>query len=122
MTDRVLRRLEAIDQLLELLLPLRDILLTHFQGLGHLGDYTDIVSDQDSEEDRQCSLDDRAQRNRLTSVTDPLGHAVTYGYDANSNVVTVKDPLNRVTTTAYDAMDRATTVTGPLSGVTVTAY
>src|SRR5947209_17695529 len=44
-TDRILGRLEAIDQRLELLLPLRDVLGPGLQRRGYLGDHLDVSSD-----------------------------------------------------------------------------
>jgi hypothetical protein len=44
-TDRVLGRLEAIDQRLELLLPLDDVLRPGFERLCHLRDHRDVLSD-----------------------------------------------------------------------------
>src|SRR4051812_33749927 len=44
-TDRILGRLEVIDQRLELLLPLRDVLGPGLQRRGHLRDHSDVVSD-----------------------------------------------------------------------------
>ena len=43
--DRILGRLEVIDQRLELRLPLRDLLGPGFEGRGHLRDHRDVVSD-----------------------------------------------------------------------------
>ena len=43
--DRILGRLELIDQRLELLLPLRDILRPGLEGRGHLRDHLDVFSD-----------------------------------------------------------------------------
>ena len=43
--DRILGRLEAIDQRLELLLPLGDVLRSGFERRGHLRDYRDVRSD-----------------------------------------------------------------------------
>jgi hypothetical protein len=43
--DRVLGRLEAIDQRLELLLPLGDVLGPGFQRRGHLRDHGHVASD-----------------------------------------------------------------------------
>ena len=44
-TDRILGRLEAIDQRLELLLPLRDVLAPGLQRRGHLRDHSHVSSD-----------------------------------------------------------------------------
>jgi hypothetical protein len=44
-TDRILGRLEVIDQCLELLFPLRDVLGPGLQRRGHLRDHAHILSD-----------------------------------------------------------------------------
>ena len=44
-TDRILGRLELIDQRLEPLLTFRDILRTGLEGCGHLRDHLDVFSD-----------------------------------------------------------------------------
>ena len=44
--DRILGRLEAIDQRLELLLALRDVLRPGFQRRGHLRDHFDVFPDR----------------------------------------------------------------------------
>jgi RHS repeat-associated protein len=49
--------------------------------------------------------------NRLKTVTDPLSHTTTYGYDNNGNRVTVTDPLSRITTYSYDSANRLTAMT-----------
>jgi hypothetical protein len=44
-TNRILGRLEAINQRLELLLPLGDVLGPGFEGRGHLRDHLDVFAD-----------------------------------------------------------------------------
>jgi hypothetical protein len=44
-TDRILGRLEVIDQRLELLFPLRDVLGPGLQRRGHLRDHVHVLSD-----------------------------------------------------------------------------
>src|SRR4051794_7675320 len=43
--DRILGRLEAIDQRLELLLPLGDVLRPGLEGRGHLRNHRDVLAD-----------------------------------------------------------------------------
>jgi RHS repeat-associated protein len=59
---------------------------------------------------------------RLTSVTDPLGNATGYAYDAVGNRTGVIDPNDHTTSYAYDAGDHLTTVTAPDSSTTVYGY
>ncbi|MDA8021081.1 MAG: hypothetical protein MPN21_26895, partial [Thermoanaerobaculia bacterium] len=54
---------------------------------------------------------------RLLSVVDPRGEAITYTYDANGNRSTVSDPDGLTTIYAYDALNRVISVTAP-GGVT----
>ena len=66
----------------------------------------------------------------LTSVTDPLSHATTFGYDAFGRRTTVTDALGHTTTTEYDIRGRVTKVTshvdangaGPHTGDTHTQF
>ncbi|REJ80618.1 MAG: RHS repeat protein [Acidobacteria bacterium] len=44
--------------------------------------------------------------NRLTSITDPLGHQTTSVYDRASNLTARTDAENRTTAFAFDALDR----------------
>lgn len=43
----------------------------------------------------------RDTKNRITSITDPAGHAMTYAYDANGDLVTYNDRLANVTQFTY---------------------
>ncbi|MFC5802176.1 RHS repeat-associated core domain-containing protein [Streptomyces formicae] len=52
--------------------------------------------------------------NQTRSVTDPLGHAISFGYDDNGNLTTLTDARNNATTWTYDQADRPKTATDPL--------
>lgn len=52
-------------------------------------------------------------RCRVTTVTDPLGRRVQYGYDGQGNLATVTDPPGGVTQYTYDAAGRILTITDP---------
>jgi RHS repeat-associated protein len=54
----------------------------------------------------------------LTSVTDPLSHALSYSYDALNRRATTVDPNGKTTSYGYDATDHLTSVTDPRSLVT----
>jgi len=66
--------------------------------------------------------------NQVTSVTDPLGHTTTNGYDGNGNLFSVTTPSPdgstpaSVTTFGYDTHAQLTTITDPLNHVTTLAY
>jgi RHS repeat-associated protein len=60
---------------------------------------------------------------RLTSITDPLAHVKTYGYDATGRLTTIRDATNRETVIGYAGPDRLpTSVTDPLGKVTKYDY
>lgn len=48
--------------------------------------------------------------NRITSIVDPLGRTVSYGYEGN-NLATVTDPAGGVTRYTYDSQGRMLTLT-----------
>ncbi|MBI3784617.1 MAG: hypothetical protein HY270_14580 [Deltaproteobacteria bacterium] len=60
--------------------------------------------------------------NKVTSITDPLGHVSTLAYDARGNLQTVADPGGATTTFAYDATGLLTSVTDALGNVRQFGY
>jgi RHS repeat-associated protein len=58
----------------------------------------------------------------LKSVTDPLGHVTTYGYDQDGNLTSRIDARNNTTSYTYDVVNRLKTVTDPLSNTTTYGY
>lgn len=60
--------------------------------------------------------------NRVTSVTDPLGHASSYVYDARGNLVTATDANDQVTSYKYDVRGQLTETTDALGHVTKFRY
>jgi RHS repeat-associated protein len=66
---------------------------------------------------------------RLTSVSDPLNHNTTFGYDTNGNGTTVTDAAGTPSTTTYDALNRPVRVeqrfvagTTPRNAITLLEY
>ena len=59
---------------------------------------------------------------RLLSVTDPDGKAITYGYDAAGNRTRLTDADGRLTLYAFDELNRPVSVTLPNVGVTTYTY
>jgi RHS repeat-associated protein len=59
---------------------------------------------------------------RLTSVTDPLGHATTTTYDGDGNVVTSTDADGNATSSTYDADNELTKTTRADGSIVATAY
>ena len=67
---------------------------------------------------------------QVSTITDPLGHTTTLGYDGFGRNTTVTNHLGYVTTTAFNALDLPTTVTTPdpdgaggvAASVTTTSY
>jgi RHS repeat-associated protein len=53
--------------------------------------------------------------NQIQTITDPLTHVTTFGYDALGNLTTITDPRNKVTTLTYDSQGRPLTVKDPLN-------
>jgi RHS repeat-associated protein len=50
-------------------------------------------------------------RDRITSVSDPLGRTVSYTYDASNRLVAVTDPAGGITRYDYDSQNRMTALT-----------
>lgn len=61
-------------------------------------------------------------RGRRTSRTDALGHRTTWTYDSAGRVASETDPLGRITSWTYDAAGRVLTETDALGGVTTHTY
>lgn len=47
----------------------------------------------------------------ISAITDPIGRVVRYGYDTLGRLISVTDPAGGVTTYAYDGNDRIVTIT-----------
>jgi YD repeat-containing protein len=60
--------------------------------------------------------------NQVTSVTDPLGHATTFGIDAKGNVITVTNALGKSTTLAYNGSGQPISITDPLGNTRQFTY
>jgi RHS repeat-associated protein len=58
----------------------------------------------------------------VQTVTDPLSHVTTYGYDADRNKTSVEDGNSNTTTYAFDVANELTTTTRPDSTTQVTDY
>jgi RHS repeat-associated protein len=58
----------------------------------------------------------------LTATVDALGDRTTFGYDGARNIVTVKDPLGHTTSYAYDGLARVTQKTDAAGGVATMVY
>jgi RHS repeat-associated protein len=65
---------------------------------------------------------ERDAQERLTKVTDPLGHETKYTYDPNGNLETLTDSNLRTTKYEYDADNELTTVKEPNGALTETGY
>ncbi|MEH7130795.1 DNRLRE domain-containing protein [Neobacillus drentensis] len=60
--------------------------------------------------------------NYVTSIKDPLGNAITFGYDAVGNRTSVKDAKAQTTSFAYDGRNLLTKVTDTKTGITSYGY
>src|ERR1035437_4696436 len=58
----------------------------------------------------------------VQTATDPLGHATTYGYDADRNVVSVTDADGHITTYTFDLANEKTQVKRADNSTVVTDY
>ena len=56
--------------------------------------------------------------NRVTTVTNSLGHGTRYHYDANGHITKTVDPLGNATLTEYDRYGRMVGLTDPLGAST----
>jgi RHS repeat-associated protein len=60
--------------------------------------------------------------NQVTSITDPLNHTTTLGYDNLGNCTSVTDALNHKTTYTFNGAGQVTSVTDPLQNMTSFTY
>ena len=60
--------------------------------------------------------------NQVATVTDPLSHTTTFGYDAKGNLTTITNALSKTTTLTVNAQGQPLTITDPLSNVTTFTY
>ena len=60
--------------------------------------------------------------NQLSTVTDPLNHTTTYGYDAKGNLVSVTNALNQTTVIGRNSAGQPTSITDPLTNTRQYAY
>jgi RHS repeat-associated protein len=65
---------------------------------------------------------ERGAQGRPLKITDPLGHATKYTYDADGNLETRTDPNSHTTTYTYDADNEQTKVKEPNGTLTETGY
>jgi len=59
---------------------------------------------------------------QLTTVTDPAGRTLAFGYDANGRLASITDPASRVVRYGYDTAGNLATVTDVGGGVTHYGY
>jgi RHS repeat-associated protein len=60
--------------------------------------------------------------NRLTRMTDELGHITSYAYDSHGNMISMTDALGRISSYAYDGFGELTTITDPLGHIKQLAF
>jgi YD repeat-containing protein len=56
------------------------------------------------------------------TVTDPLSHTTTFGYDTKGNLITITNAVGKTTTLTVNAQGQPLTITDPLSNVTTLTY
>ena len=60
--------------------------------------------------------------NRVITITNPIDGETVYGYDAAGNRTSVTDAKDQTTTFAYDKLNRVVTTTNELEGKTIVSY
>jgi RHS repeat-associated protein len=58
----------------------------------------------------------------ITSITDPLGNATSYGYDQFNNLASLTDASGAAAAFTYDALGNVTSITDPLGHTTTLTY
>ena len=86
-----------------------------FDNLGNVLTETDSLGDKVS-----MAYDTRF--NKVSSVTDPLGHTTAIQYDANGNPTTVTDANGHAVQIGYDSFGEATQTTDATGAKTAIAY
>jgi YD repeat-containing protein len=56
--------------------------------------------------------------NQVATVTDPLNHTTTFGYDAKGNLATITNALSKITTLTVNAQGQPLTIKDPLNNIT----
>jgi RHS repeat-associated protein len=59
---------------------------------------------------------------QVATITDPLEHTTSYGYDAAGNLTSTTDPLQHQTTFAYNSIGQLTSTTDALQHTTTFGY
>jgi len=60
--------------------------------------------------------------NKVATITDPLNHTTTFGYDPKGNLTSLTDPLNHQTTFAYNSAGQLTSSIDALQNTTQFTY
>jgi RHS repeat-associated protein len=60
--------------------------------------------------------------NQVATISDPLNHTTTYGYDAAGNLTSIRDPLQHQTTFTSNGQGQVTSVTDALEHTTTFEY
>lgn len=60
--------------------------------------------------------------NQVATVTNPLNHTTTFGYDTKGNLTTITNALSKTTTITVNPQGQPLTITDPLSNVTTLTY
>jgi len=59
---------------------------------------------------------------QVATITDPLDHTTTFGYDVHGNLTSITDPLQHQTTFGYNSRGQRTSVTNALQHTTTFVY
>ncbi len=100
-------------------------LVAHIDAEGNRIEYThNIGARQELVTDRlgRATLFNYDAQGNVLSQTDPLGNTKSFTYDARGNKLTETDPLGNTTTSTYDARNNVLTQTDPLGHVMTFTY
>ncbi|NGZ11957.1 MAG: RHS repeat protein [Nitrospira sp. LK70] len=56
------------------------------------------------------------------TVTDPLSHTTTFGYDTKGNLTTITNALSKTTTITVNSQGQPLTIKDPLNNITTFTY
>lgn len=60
--------------------------------------------------------------NQVATVTDPLSHTTTFGYDTKGNLTTITNALSEITTLTVNSQGQPLTIKDPLNNTTTLTY
>jgi len=65
---------------------------------------------------------DQSVPSEIDRIVDPVGRALTFGYDGSYRITSITDPIGRSVSYTYNSIGKLATVTDPKGGVTTYTY